>query len=319
MIKRLLVPLDGSALAETALPVAAQVARACGGTLVLFRAPDIALSDVPLSVIEAEEERAYAYLRRVALRSELSGISIERKTCCGAVAAGILGALQTEQADLLVMSSHGRSGFPRFALGSVAEQVLYHAPVPVLVLRQPSVGDVLQRTSPVAVVALDGSPQAESALLPAVSILAALAAPAEGRLHLVRVVTPPVEIRASADQAVNQPGRGDRVVQEAEDYLLRLDQRLQKEGLADHHPAVSWSLFVAREIAPTLVLAAEHAGLDASQALFLALASHGRGRWKSPGIAMNIIEHCTLPLLIVHVSPEHNHTGPSTFSAQWAH
>jgi nucleotide-binding universal stress UspA family protein len=307
MITRILVPLDGSALAESALPVAAQLTRALGGALILFRAYDVPPTDVPLSVIEAQARQADTYLAEVVLRPDLVGLRVETRTLGGAAARGILDAVQEYQADLLVMSSHGRSGFTRLALGSVAEHVIRHAPVPVLVLHRPREGEPAHRAAPVALVALDGSLQAETALQPASEVLSALSSPHEGTLHLVRVVAPPVEIRAPvpAGQPVPLLEREDERLRAAEGYLLRLAERLQAEGLGGHHPAVTWSLHVSQEISASLIHAGEQADQEGHEALFLARASHGRGapaRFAAGGsIAADLLEHSALPLLIVPV------------------
>ncbi len=305
MIKRILVPLDGSALAESVLPMAAQLTRALRGTLILFHVYDVTSSDLIVAVMEAEARRAQTYLAGVELRPELVGLQVETRTLGGAPARNMLDAVQEEQADLLVMSSHGRSGLTRLLLGSVAEHVIHHAPVPVLVLRGPRVGEPLRKTSLVALVALDGSPLAETALLPAVEVLSALAAPEAGTLHLVRVVAPPVEIRAGAPAAQPTPllEREDERLRAAEDYLLRLAARLQAEGLGGHHPAVTWSLHVSQDVISTLTRAGEQAGQEGHEALFLALATHGRSarerRAAGSSIAVGMLEHSALPLLIV--------------------
>ena len=304
MITRILVPLDGSALAESALPVAAQVTRAIEGTLILFRAYDITQSDYIEAIMDAEAEEAQTYLAGIAHRPELAGLQIETREIGGAAAHNILDAVQAYQADLLVMSSHGRSGFTRWALGSVAEYVIRHAPVPVLVLHEPHESKPLHTASPTALVALDGSLRAESALGPAADVLAALAAPQDGTLHLVRVVAPPVEIHSESASMHPTPliKREDAILREAEDYLLRLSERIQTHGIDGHHPTASWSLHVAEEVTPALV----HAGQEGRETLFLALATHGRGsleRWKSGSIAAAFLEQSTLPLLIV-LAPE---------------
>ena len=262
MITRILVPLDGSALAESVLPVAAQLTRALQGTLVLFRAYDVPPSDVSLNVIEAEARRAQTYLADVALRPELAGLRVETRTLGGAAALNILDAVQEYQANLLVMSSHGRSGFTRWALGSVAEHVIRHAPVPIF-LHRPREGEPLRKTSPVALVALDGSPLAETALLPAAEVLAALRSPQEGTLHLVRVVAPPVEIRGATPSVQPTPllEREDETLRTAEDYLLRLKTHLERVGLGGHHPAIIWSLHVSEEIGTNLIHAGEQADI----------------------------------------------------------
>lgn len=305
MITRLLVPLDGSTLAEAVLPVAAQLVRTLEGTLVLFQVYDVPSTDLPLQVIEAAAEQAHTYLARVARRPDLAGIPVETQTLGGAAARGILDAAQEYRADLLVMSTHGRSGLPRLALGSVAEYVIRHAPLPVLVLRRPREGAPLRKMSLVALVALDGSPLAETALLPAAEVLSALAAPQAGTLHLVRVVAPPVAIRAAAPagQVTSLLEREDETLQAAEGYLLGLAARLEAEGLGGHHPAIIWSLHVSQDAITSLIHAGEHADQEGHQALFLALATHGRSlleNWAAGGsVAVGVLEHSDLPLLIV--------------------
>lgn len=110
--------------------------------------------------MEAEEEISHAYLAR---HPDLAGLPVATLALCGAVAQGILDAVQAEYVDLVVMSSHGRSGFRRLALGSVTERVIRHAPVPILVLHRPRATPVPLHTSspfpqsPLVVVTLDGS------------------------------------------------------------------------------------------------------------------------------------------------------------------
>ncbi len=317
MIERILVPLDGSALAESVLPVAARLARVLGETLVLFRVYDVPPSDVSLRVIEAEAEEAQTYLAGVARRPDLAGLQIETKALGGAAARNILDAVQEYQADLLVMSSHGRSGMRRWVLGSVVEHVIRLAPVPVLVLHGPREGEPLRKTSPIALVALDGSPLAETALAPAAEVLSALAAPEAGTLHLVRVVAPPAEIRAAVPSEQPTPllEREDERLRAAEDYLLRLSERLQTEGLGGYHPAVTWSLHISEEISTTLIHAGEQADQEGHEALFLALATHGRSareRWAAGGsIAVGVLEHSALPLLMVRSKEDQDGERPT--------
>jgi nucleotide-binding universal stress UspA family protein len=317
MITRILVPLDGSALAEAVLPVAAQLTRALQGTLILFRVYDVTSSDFIVAVMEAEAREAQTYLADVALRPELAGLQIETRALGGAAALNILDAVQEYQADLLVMSSHGRSGITRRVLGSVAEHVIQHAPVPVLVLRGPREGEPQRKAAPVALVALDGSPRAETALLPVAEVLAALAAPEEGTLHLVRIVAPPVEIRATAPSEQLTPllEREDEILRAAEDYLLSLSERLPSQGLGGHHPAATWSLHVSQDVITTLIHTGEQADQEGREAMFLALATHGRSAIErlaaGGGIAVGVLEHSALPLLIVRAKEDQGGERPT--------
>lgn len=307
MIKRILVPLDGSILAESVLPAAAQLTRTLKGTLILLRVYDVTSSDFSIFVMEAEEQKAQTYLDGVALRPALAGLQVETRTLGGAAALNILDAVQEYQVDLLVMSSHGRSGITRRVLGSVAEHVIRYAPVPVLVLRGLRMSEYLSRAAPVAVVAVDGSPQAETALFPAAEVLAGLAAPDAGTIHLARIVAPPVEIRAAADSKQPTPllEREDEILRMAEDYLLRLSEHLKAEGLGGLHPAITWSLHVSENVITSLIHAGEQAGEEHREALFLALATHGHGAlegWAADrNVAVGVLEHSDFPLLIVRM------------------
>jgi nucleotide-binding universal stress UspA family protein len=138
-LERILVPLDGSHLAELALPRATDLARPAGATVVLLRAAaahtingDPAEAQI-LAVREAEE-----YLGRVAARLRAEGFEkVETSVWYGPAAPAIVDAARLRRADLIVMSSHGRSGLGRLILGSVAESVLRGTGVPILLLRAP--------------------------------------------------------------------------------------------------------------------------------------------------------------------------------------
>ncbi len=138
-LERILVPLDGSNLAEQALPRATDLARQAGGAVMLLRAAaahtivgDPADAQV-FAVREAEE-----YLERVAARLRAEGFEkVEKSVWYGPAAPSIVEAARLRRADLIVMSSHGRSGLGRLILGSVAESVLRGTTVPILLLRAP--------------------------------------------------------------------------------------------------------------------------------------------------------------------------------------
>lgn len=219
MYRRILVPLDGSELAERALPIAARLARASGGSIVFLRVVPSPLaftsqptdSSVPMqAVLNSDLAGAADYLTRITTSSVLAGVATTKEVFKGMPAGMILSVARSQKMDIIVMCSHGYTGMTRLALGSVAENVASHAPVPVLVLRKS--GPVPASPQPDALrplrvlVALDGSARAEGGIEPAAYLVAALAAPFHGALHLMQVVK-----SAAADSREKNSDKGDEV------------------------------------------------------------------------------------------------------------
>lgn len=129
--------------------------------------------------IESEMAIASDYLKEIAASPVMAGIETRTEVSFGLPAQYIVAA--AEESDLVVLCSHGRTGFTRWALGSVAHTLVHQSRVPLLVLRQREAASPLVHggtVSPLrALVPLDGSPLAESALSPAAHLIAALAAP----------------------------------------------------------------------------------------------------------------------------------------------
>lgn len=137
-LDRILVPLDGSPLAEAALEHAVDLARGGSSTLVLLRAaeahvlPGMDPTDAQVSVVREAEE----YLAGVAERLRGQGVTrVETSVWYGPPAESIAEATRVRRADLVAMSSHGRSGVGRLLLGSVAESVLRSTDTPILLIR----------------------------------------------------------------------------------------------------------------------------------------------------------------------------------------
>jgi nucleotide-binding universal stress UspA family protein len=146
MFKRILVPLDGSRLAEQALPYAEGLVEKFGSQLTLVQAipppPVLAIGELGVlphdfGPVLAEEERlASAYLLSVQKRLREKNIASKIAVLKGrSVADAIVDAAQQESSDLIVKTTHGRSGFSRWVYGSVATKVLEQAPCPVLLIR----------------------------------------------------------------------------------------------------------------------------------------------------------------------------------------
>jgi nucleotide-binding universal stress UspA family protein len=142
MFKKILVPLDGSDLAEAILPEAETLAKDFGAEVVLLRAhtPQVLpyLTDNPYALADItryETESARAYLDGVAGPLRAKGLSIKIIVNEGRAADVILDVAETVQADLIAMTTHGRSSVGRWLLGSVADGVIHAAKVPVLLSR----------------------------------------------------------------------------------------------------------------------------------------------------------------------------------------
>jgi nucleotide-binding universal stress UspA family protein len=320
MFQHILVPLDGSPRAEQALAVAAQLARASRGTLVLLRAvmPSHALlpalaweSVVPQSTLERELEEARGYLEEVASSTLLSGIRVETQVAAGQAAPVIWAAVAAREVDLIVICSHGYTGFKRWALGSVAEQVVHQASVPILLLREGEVIPVFappQREGPLRVlVPLDGSVDAKAAIAPAADLIAKLSAPRPGALHLLRVIALP---------PVNQIGvsRREAMLHRAKHYLQNTVKHLQ-EGLvapsvAPLNLCITWSVTIDDDIAAGIIRVAENGEDAAGAGVFggcdvIAMATHGYSglqRWAMGSITDRVLSATRLPMLIVHSS-----------------
>jgi nucleotide-binding universal stress UspA family protein len=145
MFRKILVPLDGSQLAESILPHVITLARCADGEVVLLRVHVLPVykygmmdsASVPLSPLEEEDDRrkALAYLQSVVKTLSAAGIKARALVRDGTVAETILASADAESADLIAMSTHGRSGIARWLIGSDANKVMHGAHTPVLLIR----------------------------------------------------------------------------------------------------------------------------------------------------------------------------------------
>jgi nucleotide-binding universal stress UspA family protein len=135
--RKIMVPLDGSRLAEVALPEAFEFGRR-GAAVLLLRAAEgtrLPAADPTESQVAAVRE-AEGYLASVAVRARKAGVEkVDTSVWYGPPAESIIDAARVSGVDLIVMSSHGRSGLGRLVLGSVAETVLRGTTTPILLLR----------------------------------------------------------------------------------------------------------------------------------------------------------------------------------------
>jgi nucleotide-binding universal stress UspA family protein len=307
MFQRILVPLDGSDRAEQAIVTAVNLVHASGGSIVLLQVinSDITHLETPgisMETLDAEIERAKQYLAMIATSNILSGIAVTTEVLTGDPALTIFPAAHAHQADLIIMCSHGSTGFRRWGIGSVSQKVARCSPLPVLILREGA--GVPTNLHPGGVrsvrvqVALDGSPLAEAALLPAARLSATLSAPAPGTLHLVQVLP----LSPQDDQAIRESAQ-----KEAETYLQTIQQRLLTEDAADLKLQITTLVRTNTDVADALIgMAEDGEGMEADEHFegcdCIAMATHGRGglqRWLMGSITERVLHATKLPLLII--------------------
>lgn len=221
MIGLILVPLDGSSLAEEALAYAVPIAERCESKLELVRVvdPDAKARDV---------EEALAYLN--ALRDRI-GVEARVDARRGDPSEEIIAMAGESPAAMIVMSTHGRGGIRKWISGSVADRVMRLSGAPVLMVRS---GQEIPRRVDLKriVVPVDGSETAEEAIRWA----AALATGFDSELHIVRVVdTPSLYQLAGSSTGGSIPASVfDEIVssmtKEANDYVMRIVAELQESG-----------------------------------------------------------------------------------------
>jgi nucleotide-binding universal stress UspA family protein len=203
MFKNILVPLDGSPLAEAALPFARALAARTGAGLSLVRAAHYAslLGDAAVDQYHAIQ-RSEDYLALLVDELAASGLNVQARVPFGGSAAEwIVEECDLQRADLIVMATHDRLGPDRWLHSSVAEAVVHHSTIPVMLVRSAGAEDFAKRFAaqePALVVPLDGSELAEAAL----PIARDLANAAGARVVLVGVVPKAGQLIAGHDGAI---------------------------------------------------------------------------------------------------------------------
>jgi nucleotide-binding universal stress UspA family protein len=296
-LRGVLVPLDGSQLAEQALPVATAFARRTGATVHLVSVhepvPLTAIPpDYPMPVQDMEAEAAEERLRYLESVAAWTRTSLPTPVVASVVTGHAAGALceyvGSHPVDLVVMTTHGHGGLRRLWLGSVADRMLPHVASPVLLLHpEESLHPTEFRQ---VLVALDG--EIEEPVLDAAEFLGC-----DGnkvRFTLTRVVEPAVPVLTSlaARPAHLPPDWNARREVEARDYLSGLADRLDARGWD-----VSWQVLIGRGVASRVLELA-----DAIRADAIVVGTHGaRGleRLLLGSVAGEIAHGATVPVLVV--------------------
>lgn len=307
MYQSILVPLDGSPLAEQALPLALGIARRAKAVLQIVQVQPPLSSIYSEGPIFAESDlesqikaRHRAYLERMARRLEsIAPVKVNPFLIEGEIAPTLCAHVTRSEVGLVVMTTHGRGPLARFWLGSVADELVRRLPRPLLLLRP---RDALPEfgTEPAfkrVLLPLDGTPLAEAIIEPAVAL---------GRLTsaeyiLLRAVRPilltsynleGMGIGAQVDTLIEQTRKvQEQLEQEAQAYLARTAHRLRDRDVRVHTRVV-----VEEQPAAAILHEAISSGAD-----LIALETHGRhglSRLLLGSVADKVIRGSTVPVLV---------------------
>ena len=309
MYSKVIVPLDGSELSEQALPFCQLVARSMSVPIELVEAYDIlppAVHDRHTSQVVSEmlsdaRRRSETYLTSIRERLEAAGNAASVSMLYGAPADAIVALASADPDALVVMSTHGRGGIARWALGSVADKVLHTVSNPMLIVRadaaHPASADTSLKT---VLVPLDGSARAELSLPHAADMAAALTAP----ISLLRV-TPTADyyrhhlsaatlrMGAAADSApMSANEMVDADAGEVSAYLSGVKGRLA----VNHVHEVATYHQQSQNVAQVIIDKAME------QPSLVVMTTHGRsgiGRLVLGSVTDRVVRHSSLPVLVI--------------------
>lgn len=287
MIEYLLVPLDGSPLADQILPYVRVLGRALNVPVRLLHVDRAAAAPA-----ETVPHFADAYLERAALTIQQAGLTVERHLMASAPADAILTYMQQHPFGLTMMVTHGYSGLRQWALGSVTDRVVSATSAPVFVVRAtmtPQSEPQLQHL----LVPLDGSSLSDQAL-PVASLLAHCTG---AHIHLLSAVFP-VETEIYDAETLPMKQRSQSLLpllqQERQHHLAQAAGQL--DGLT-----VSVQVTVGKAVETIIAAAAkQHADL-------IVMATHGYSgfrRWALGSVANEVLRTTDTPLLLVRVEKE---------------
>jgi nucleotide-binding universal stress UspA family protein len=330
----IMVPLDGSPLGDGAVPMAAALAQQSRATLELVHvlAPPVQTSSAPTLAPRGDDEEPSvrrAQLEATAARlRETSGLAVVATVLAGPVVATLKAHVAARAPDLIVMTTHGRGGPSRFLRGSVADALVRHTGLPVLLVRRRAISADDSTVGGRSVfrhvlIPLDGSERAEAVIAYAV----ALGDPDATAFTLLSVVVP---LLVTADRwsgsppSSRHPARGyweepldviERHERETSAYLGRVAAELRQCGMT-----VATRVVVHAQAAQAILDVAAEGYADV-----IAIATHGRHpltRWVIGSVADRIVRGTGVPVLVLHPHPaspprsEHQDVGDTAAPAR---
>jgi nucleotide-binding universal stress UspA family protein len=312
MFNPILVPLDGSQLAECVFPHVSAMAHSFEAEITLLRILEKNQAGAPAQLFDLlnwqiNKTKAALYLEKMKARMQEAGLQARTVVLDGLVAEGITEYVQKQGMKLIILSSHGHSGLSQWGISSIAQKIILSAPTSLLIVRANQFGDrpgELVET-PVyqhILVPLDGSQRAEN-VLPIITRLAQFHKP---QVHLVQVVQTPEMARQMP------PAREDidlaaqvvaRNMEEAGHYLEQVKSRSSLEGIA-----VQTHLLTSDNAAATLHQLGEQEHIDL--VTFSAHGYTGNQQWPYGSMVNNFILYGKAPLLIVQDLPAKQEQKP---------
>jgi nucleotide-binding universal stress UspA family protein len=274
MYKVIMVPTDGSGFDREAIRVALRIAERTDAKIKLVRvlatgsffgmAAAAEGTAIAAEVVRSERDRALSELYALAAECRAaSNADISVDLHAGPVADVLEGYTRRNEVDLIVISTHGRSGIARLSLGSVTDSLIRHTTIPVLVVKPPTSylnPQVIEGFKRI-VVPLDGSTLAEQ-ILPRVLTLAKLE---EAEITLLNVLLPHSYSQKEIPDS-NLPW-WDEDISLAQTYLFRIAGKLRRNGVA-----VTTDIVIGENVASAIGDFASREKAD-----LIAIATHGRG------------------------------------------
>jgi nucleotide-binding universal stress UspA family protein len=302
MFETVLVPLDGSLLAECVLPHTVAISRAFKANAVLLRVLSRDQQDVSAQMFDLLnwqilKVEATQYLKEIDGRLAKSGVHTEVEVQEGLVAESILDFAQRQRMKLIILSSHGHSGVSQWGISSIAQKIIQSAPTSILIVRaqQLTNSEVTGQAYKRILVPLDGSLRAEN-VLPSIIQLARYH---KSEIHLARVVTKP-EMARRLPMIQEEVDLSNRVVarnrEESIHYLEQIRQRSILNGIP-----VQTHLLDSDDS-----LSALHGLVEQEKIDLVVLSAHGysgNNQWLYGSIVNNFVQYSTVPLLIVQDFP----------------
>jgi nucleotide-binding universal stress UspA family protein len=291
MVRSILVPLDGSELSEGVLPYVHRIAVANDADVELLSIADpLSWGEFPTNLDPNQvTKRLAGYLNATQQTLEAEGLRVRSAVVFGREAETILSWASDHDADLIAMSTHGRSGVSRWALGSVTDKVLHGTHRPLLVVRATGSRSQAPEIKRI-IVPLDGS-ELSASILPFVEKFAA-ALDASLLLHTV-VPSPPYYMYPGPEMATPAAGAVlEGLVAAFKSQLGDTKARIQSRSDLDVVSVVTVGATV-----DTIVSTAREEGAD-----LIAIATHGRsgiGRWVLGSVADGVVRRSHLPCLVV--------------------